>query len=160
VRAEEDVPVGAVVTTYLELTDPGGIRPARPVDAEVMRIDPPDGAINRSFYERVGEHYSWLDHRGKHERWWREHAARVETWTIPGAGYYELDQVGGDVEIAHFGLLPEFHGRGLGGHLLEHALRRGFELGTRVWLHTCSLDGPHALANYVARGLVPYRVER
>jgi hypothetical protein len=23
---------------------------------------------------------------------------------------------------------------------------------TRVWLHTCTLDGPHALANYRARG--------
>ena len=125
-----------------------------------MRVDQPDGAVNRSFYARVGERYSWLDHRDKDEGWWQAHAERVETWTIPGTGYYELDKVAGDVEIAYFGLLPEFHGRGLGGHLLEHALRRGLELGVRVWVHTCSLDGPHALANYLARGLVPYRVER
>ncbi|HTE59553.1 MAG TPA: GNAT family N-acetyltransferase [Solirubrobacteraceae bacterium] len=88
----------------------------------------------------------------------------METWVIPNAGYYEL-RVGGDgirddVEIAYFGLLPAFHGRGLGGALLEHALRRGFELGSRVWVHTCSLDGPYALANYQARGLETYRVER
>ena len=76
------------------------------------------------------------------------------------AGYYELLPADGEVQIAHFGLLPAFHGRGLGGALLEHALRRGFELGTRVWVHTCTLDGPHALANYRARGLVPYRVDR
>jgi hypothetical protein len=25
-----------------------------------------------------------------------------------------------------------------------------------VWLHTCSLDGPHALANYRARGFEVY----
>ena len=56
------------------------------------------------------------------------------------------DAVGDDVEIAYFGLLPAFHGRGWGGALLEHALRRGFELGSRVWVHTCTLDGPHALA--------------
>ena len=31
---------------------------------------------------------------------------------------------------------------------------------TRVTVDTCSLDGPYALANYTARGMVPYRVER
>ena len=148
------------ITTFLELTDPAGIRPARPVDAKVVRVDPPDGAVNRSFYEAVGRDHSWLDHLGRDEDWWQAHAERVETWTIPGAGYYELDKVGADVEIAYFGLLPAFHGQGLGGALLEHALRRGFELGSRVWVHTCTLDGPHALANYRARGLVPFRVER
>jgi ribosomal protein S18 acetylase RimI-like enzyme len=79
---------------------------------------------------------------------------------IDDAGYCELEVAGADVEIVHLGLLPAFHGRGLGGRLLEHALRRGFELGSRVWLHTCTDDGPYALANYRARGLVPYRVAR
>ena len=153
--------MGPVVTTYLELTDPAAIRPARPVDAPVARVEPPDGALNRSFYERVGRPHGWTDHLGKDAAWWQRHAEQVETWVIaPDAGYYELHRVGADVEIAYFGLLPAFHGRGLGGALLEHALRRGFELGARVWVHTCTLDGPHALANYRARGLVPYRVER
>ena len=58
-----------------------------------------------------------------------------------------------------FGLLPAFHGRGLGGALLEFALRRGFALGSRVWLHTTTTDGPAALPNYRARGLVPYKEE-
>ena len=31
---------------------------------------------------------------------------------------------------------------------------------TRVWLHTNTLDGPHALANYQARGLRPYKTEQ
>ena len=53
----------------------------------------------------------------------------------------------GGVELQSFGLLPAFHGRGLGGHLLTVVLRRGLELAPRVWLHTCSLDGPHAQAN-------------
>ena len=57
------------------------------------------------------------------------------------AGYYELSEDDGGVEVAYFGLLPAFHGQGLGGFLLTHALRRGFELAPRVWLHTCTLDG-------------------
>jgi GNAT superfamily N-acetyltransferase len=153
--------MGTVVTTYLELTDPAKIRPARPVEAPIARVDPPDGAVNQYFYEAVGGEYSWIDHLDKDAAWWQDHAEGVETWVIGDrAGYYELDVDGRDVQIAYFGLLPAHHGKGLGGALLEHALRRGFELGTRVWLHTCSLDSPHALANYRARGLVPYRVER
>ena len=152
-----------MTTTYLELTDPAAIRPARP-PAEpllVARVDPPDGAVNRRMYAAVGADWQWTDHRDRDAGWWQAHAAAVETWVLAGeAGYYELHPVGDDVEIAYFGLVPTVHGRGLGGALLEHALRRGFALGSRVWLHTCTLDGPHALANYLARGLVPFRVER
>ena len=149
------------IRTYLEITDPAAIRPARPIAAEIHRVDPPDGAVNRAFYEAVGRDYAWNDHRGRDDAWWQAHAEVVETWVLMGdAGYYELEPDGDDVQVAYFGLVPAFHGRGLGGLLLEHALRRGFELGTRVWLHTCTLDGPHALANYLARGLVPFRVER
>ena len=159
-RAEEGLPVGDVVTTYLELTSAAGIRPARPVDVEIVRVDPPDGAINQRFYESVGAEHDWIDHRDKDDAWWQAHAAAVETWIVPEAGYYELELTGDDVLIAHFGLVPAAQGRGLGGHLLTHALRRAFELGSRAWLHTCTLDGPHALANYEARGMVTYRVER
>jgi GNAT superfamily N-acetyltransferase len=148
-----------VITTYLEITDPARIRPARG-RAEIVKVEPPDGAVNRRFYETVGADYSWIGHRDKDDAWWQAHAEEVETWVIPDAGYYELNPVGDDVEIAYFGLLPAFHGRGWGGALLEHALRRGFELGSRVWVHTCTLDGPHALANYQARGLEPYKIER
>ncbi len=150
-----------VVVTYLEITDRASIRPARPVDAPIARVVPPDGAVNRAFYEQIGADWNWNDLLGRDDAFWQAYADSVETWIIgPGAGYAELRAAGGDVEIVHLGLLPAFHGRGLGGALLEFALRRGFELGSRVWLHTCSDDGPQALPNYLARGLVPYREER
>jgi len=67
---------------------------------------------------------------------------------------------GGSVEIAYFGLLPEFVGRGLGGHLLSVAVERAFESGARrVWLHTCTRDNPAALPNYLKRGFLPFRTE-
>src|SRR5438132_6320297 len=41
------------------------------------------------------------------------------------AGYYQLRRDdGGGVEIAYFGLLPEFIGRGLGGPLLTSAIEQ------------------------------------
>jgi ribosomal protein S18 acetylase RimI-like enzyme len=158
-----------VVTTYLEIDDPAAVRPAGPprvAGVVIERVEPADGAVNRFFYDAVGGVYRWTDHRGRDEAWWQAHAERVETWvlTVAGerAGYVELhagDPRAGHVHVTYFGLLERFHGAGLGGHLLTHALRRGFALGERVWVHTCTLDGPHALANYRARGMRPYRRE-
>ena len=82
------------------------------------------------------------------------------------AGYYELrrDRDGG-IEIAYFGLLPEFIGRGLGGALLTSAIEdawspRDRSNPSRVWVHTCNRDHPQALANYQSRGMIVYKVEK
>ena len=156
-----------VIRTYLELTDPAQLRPAGPprVDGavDIARVEPPDGAVNRWFYVEVGRPHGWVDHLGRSAAQWQAWADNIETWvaTVAGrrAGYYELAPGPEGVEIAYFGLLRSAQGAGLGGHLLTHALRRAFELGPRVWVHTCTLDGPHALANYRARGLRAFRTE-
>jgi GNAT superfamily N-acetyltransferase len=158
-----------VVRTYLEITGPSELRPAAEPrmrgDVAIAKVDPPDGATSRWFYERVGAPHKWSDNLGRTDAEWQAWAGSVETWvaTVDGAraGYYELRRDGeGGTEIAYFGLLPAFQGAGLGGHLLTHALNRAFGLAPRVWVHTCTLDGPHALANYQARGLRPFRTER
>jgi GNAT superfamily N-acetyltransferase len=157
-----------VVRTHLELTDPNGIRPAAAprIDGEltIARQDPPDGATSRWFYVEVGRPHQWTDNLHRTAAEWQAWAAQVETWvaTVDGerAGYYELrPEPPGQVEIAYFGLLPRAQGQGLGGHLLTHALRRAFALAPRARVHTCTLDGPHALANYEARGLRRFRTE-
>ena len=64
------------------------------------------------------------------------------------------------VEIAYFGIVESEFGRGFGKHLLSSAVRDAWALGPRrVWLHTCTLDHPNALSNYLARGFTPYRKE-
>ena len=74
------------------------------------------------------------------------------------AGYCEMELDSAEsAKIALFGLLQEFHGLGLGGHALTAALTRARELRPRVWLTTCTLDGPYALPNYRARGMRPFR---
>jgi len=74
---------------------------------------------------------------------------------------------GGDSEIDMFGLVPEFVGRGFGGHILTLAVRLAWAVDPvdattirRVWLHTSTLDHPHALANYEARGFRVFRTEK
>ena len=148
----------AVTTWTLALDDPASIRPpSRPAPAGFAVESRRDPAVNEDLYRRVGADYAWTDRLAWSPGEWAAWAARVETWVgvLDGrvAGLFELDPGPGEAEIAIFGLLPEATGRGLGGHLLTAALRRGFALAPRVWVHTCSLDGPHALANYEARGL-------
>ena len=89
----------------------------------------------------------------------------VEMWVAyegeTMAGYFELamDEER-NVEIAYFGLLPKFIGRGVGGWLLTAATRRAWRMGgSRVWLHTSSRDHPHSLANYQARGFRVFKKE-
>lgn len=157
-----------VRTTYLEITDPAAIVPARApaAGAVLTRLVAPAPEFVRFLYTAIGGDWHWRDRLPWSWTRWRDWLSRpgLETWWVAvdgaPAGWFELDATSPpDVEIAYFGLLPAYFGQGLGGWLLEAALRRGFALGRRVWVHTCTLDGPVALAHYQARGLVPYRVE-
>jgi len=78
------------------------------------------------------------------------------------AGYFELRKCeDGSVELAYFGLMPKFLGRGLGKHLLTCATEKAWTLGAnRVWLHTCTLDDRAALPNYLKRGFKPFKNEK
>jgi GNAT superfamily N-acetyltransferase len=154
-----------ITVTFLELTDPAEIRPPeRPPRRayELARTDDP--ALGRSLYERIGAPHSWVARDPWSLERWREWLESGEAWiaAVDGepAGMFSLRTDDDPVEIDVFGLLPGYQGLGIGGHLLTDALRRGFELGDRVWLHTCTLDSPHALPNYEARGMRAYRSER
>ena len=158
-----------VTTWYLEMFGPAELVPApRPdLDVALIRARRPSPELNRFLYTAVGGPWYWIDRLPwTYERWlaWLSRAG-IETWVahVDGtpAGYFELDATeAGSVELAYFGLLPAFVGRGLGGWLLTEALRRAWALGPRrVWVHTCSLDGPHALGNYRARGMRVNNVE-
>jgi GNAT superfamily N-acetyltransferase len=171
--------------TYLEISDPNAFHPAWS-GVPGLRVDRVEGCPSSFFrylYETVGRAYGWVDRLN----WADDDIARhladrgVSLWVMSvsnaPAGYFELrhesdagaatdsaddrGQVGGgSVEIAYFGLLPEFVGRGLGGHLLSVAVERAFESGARrVWLHTCTSDNPAALPNYLKRGFLPFRTE-
>jgi GNAT superfamily N-acetyltransferase len=163
------MPPTPVTTYYLEMHDPQDLRPKRSPrsDLALVCIAPPCPELNRFFYTAVGADWYWTDRLPWTYQRWLDYLKRseLETWmlTVQGvpAGYFELEaQPGAHVEIAYFGLLPQFVGSGLGGHLLTCAIERGWALGScRVWLQTCTLDHPQALANYQARGMRLYMQE-
>jgi ribosomal protein S18 acetylase RimI-like enzyme len=158
-----------VTRSWLELASPGDLRPALAETAELRleRVQSCPASFFRYLYAEVGRAYRWEDRLDWSDARIRAHVARPEValfvLSLRGApaGYFELERhADGSFEIAYFGLLPEFHGRGLGKHLLTEAARQAFDWGaTRVWLHTCSLDDRAALPNYLARGFRVLRTE-
>lgn len=167
-----------VTTTYLDITDPANLVPARPpAEAlDIRRAELPSPEFSRFLYTAVGGDWHWTDRLSWTWRDWSELLARpgAETWVAyrrgTPVGFIELATVptAADAEIAYFGLLPAYLGRGFGGHLLTEGIRRAWTRGerwpglpttARVWVHTCSLDGPAALTNYTKRGLRPYHTE-
>jgi GNAT superfamily N-acetyltransferase len=162
------MPTVEVTTTYLEMFDPGQLRGRACETANwQVRRAPRDHAINRDYYRGVGADWNWTDRLVWSDERWRQYVAApgLETWIgyldDKPVGYFELDnQPTAGVEIAYFGLLPGFIGRGLGAVLLSEAISRAWQLGPRrVWVHTCTLDHPRAIANYLARGMTIYKTE-
>ena len=158
-----------LITTYLEMTSPGHFAPAyiQANDIEIVRMEMPDFAFYKFLYQSVGEEWAWRDRLQMSNAELRQILTSSRTQVhvmyvsgLPG-GYVELYRHDDDsVEIVYFGLRRDYMGRGLGKHLLSYGIARAWEMGAaRVWLHTCNLDGPHALANYQKRGFRVFKVD-
>jgi GNAT superfamily N-acetyltransferase len=162
--------VGAtqVTTWYLQMHSPDALRGKSLVpELQVIESEIPQVELNRFLYRLVGAPWQWTDRLVWSDRQWRDYVESpgLQTWVAwyrgSPAGYFELLRDADAVQIAYFGLAPAFVGHGLGGPLLSEALRQAWQWRPvrRVWVHTCSLDHPHALANYLARGMRLYRQE-
>ena len=155
--------------TYLEMRNAAALSPARlpSVQVDIAREHACLPSTYRDLYLGVGAAYHWTDRAA----WTDEQiAAHLGQQTISifiarvtgvVAGFFELRECEErSVEIAYFGLTPEFVGQGLGGHLLTTAVREAWQLGpTLVWVHTSTLDHEAALTNYLSRGFEVVRTE-
>ncbi|HMG36525.1 MAG TPA: GNAT family N-acetyltransferase [Blastocatellia bacterium] len=159
-----------VTRTYVQMTSPSELDAQRVDDADVrveQVIDCP-ASFYRYLYCEVGRLYHWVDRTVWSDDETRVHLSRPEItlWVLyrrgAPAGYFELERhEDGSTEVAYFGLLQEAIGRGLGKHLLTEAVERAWAMGAaRVWLHTCTLDDPAALPNYLKRGFKEFKQEK
>lgn len=162
-------PATSTTIFHLEMVERDALRPkAAPPGFEVAMVAPADPELNRRFYCMVGSSWNWTERLVWSDDDWHDYVHRdaLSTWVAriggQSAGYFELEsQADGNVEIAYFGLLPEFIGRGLGGPLLSAAVERAWDRPDtrRVWVHTCTDDHQHALDNYRKRGFEVFKTE-
>jgi ribosomal protein S18 acetylase RimI-like enzyme len=161
-------PVVTVTTTYLEIPSRAAFRPATLSGSDLLLLEAREAlpAFYRFLYDAVGREYAWTDRLRWSDAELQTYLERPSVTLLvlyyhgTPAGYVELDSDSPEpgTQVVYFGIIPAFHGRGFGKHLLSAGVQRAFDDGAeRVWVHTCTLDGPHALANYRARGFVEYK---
>lgn len=162
-----------VTTTTLQMLEqPRDVPRAFHDDVRLDRAGSISPEYARFLYGLVGGPWFWTERLDWTRRQWVDELAEpgTEFWILCGdgnpLGYVHLQpkpsDKGTEVEIRYFGLAEAAQGRGLGGRLLEHGVLAAWTLPeraqlapvSRVWVHTCTLDGPLALANYQARGFV------
>ena len=128
----------------------------------------PDFQLNKFFYKQGGKKHRWIDRLIWSDEKWMTYISNrnLETYVISKydelVGFFELlyNPELKETEISYFGLLEEYIGKGIGGFALSSAIRKAFEKNiNRVWLHTCTLDHPNALKNYIARGMTVFKKE-
>lgn len=157
-----------LVTTYLQMTDPSQFRPAyldNTRGVSVKPIETPNVGFYRFLYRAVGEQWRWRDRLLMPEHELEAllaapgnsvHVLYVEN--VP-AGYIELAQAEESTEIAYFGLCRDYMGKGLGKHLLSYGIAQAWNDGaSHLWVHTCNLDSPYAIENYIKRGFTIYKI--
>lgn len=157
----------ATIVTSLEMTThpPLGATPVS--DLGLERWYSPSPEKYRTLYRRVGKPWLWFSRLELNDDALKQiiHDPKVRIWAVTDlhgieVGILELDfRVKGECEIAFFGLVPELAGKGHGKWLMATALQTGWgEPGVnRLWVHTCTLDAPGALAFYIKSGFLPYQ---
>jgi GNAT superfamily N-acetyltransferase len=158
-----------VTTYYLEMKTASSLQAKNETKGlEVQQAQIAQFQFNRFLYGLVGRDWQWTGRDKWTDQRWEAWVGdkRLRTWAAyykgTPAGFCEMcqdDQSG--VEIVQFGLAPAFIGQGFGGYFLSRMLEAAWKVPQtqRVWLHTCTMDHPHALDNYKARGLEVYQVE-
>jgi len=152
--------------TFLQMYDRPGRRAAAPLSSRlsIQRADSPSTAFYRYLYEAVGKPWVWVKRRRMSEA---DLAAAISEEGIEiyvlyargePAGYAELDARNRDnIELAYFGLTPQFTGGGLGAFFLSETIALAWDKEPRrLHVQTCTLDHPRALPLYQRMGFEPF----
>ena len=153
-----------LITTSLEMRERPGLQAKGPHrGGMLLRLDEPSVPFYRYLYDRVGGSYRWRERSALRdpdlEALLRDPQIDVVVFFLRGApaGFFELDgRIPDEVRLAHYGLVPEFRGRGLGRWLLAVAVDAAWDRDPeRVWATVTNLDDPRALLSYQWAGFIP-----
>lgn len=157
----------AAIVTSLEMTERPPLRPMPAGELRLERWEAPALEKYRLLYRRVGEPWLWFSRlvMADEELAAIIHDPDVMIWAVTDrrgieVGILELDfREAGQCELAFFGLIPALNGKGHGRWLMAMALQAAWARKgvVRLWVHTCTLDGPGALSFYMKSGFTPYQ---
>ena len=152
--------------TFLSMDHPPSVRVIPPANLKLalMHVLDPTVSYYRYLYGAVGTEYYWIDRNLLSDD---QLAATINAEGVDiyvaycagnPAGYFEIDSRDKTkCWLAYFGLLPEFHGLGIGKWLLSEAVRTAWaNKPETLHVETCTLDAPHALGLYQKMGFLPY----
>jgi ribosomal protein S18 acetylase RimI-like enzyme len=156
-----------VTVTYLHmLTRPVKPHPPKPANfaLSLLHANRPSVPFYRFLYDTVGGPWLWYERRLMTDRELAEilEDSLVEVFVLyvegAPAGYFELDRrETGVVDMAYFGLMPDYIGCRLGPFLLGSAIDTAWSYDPeKVTVNTCTLDHPKALSLYQRFGFRPY----
>lgn len=159
------------VITHLEMTRPPSHYAPAPAGIKLafMRAEACTVSFYRYLYAAVGEKWFWWERRAMDDDALAEiiQDERIEIFVLYAggvpAGYAEIDRrQAPTVDLAYFGVIPEFIGRGLGPYMLGWAIDAAWagEDVERLTVNTCNLDHPKAVGVYQRAGFTPVRQER
>jgi GNAT superfamily N-acetyltransferase len=162
-----DVPAGkiAAVVMHLEMTARPAPRPDPAGAWTLRRMERPALDWFRDLYRRVGEEWLWFSRIRMSDAGLSAiiHSPLVEVYALEhegrDEGLLELDfREAGQCELAFFGVTAKLIGSGAGRWLMNRALELAWSRPVgRVWVHTCTIDHPSALAFYQRSGFRPFR---
>jgi len=166
-------PIPITITKLEMKTKPAGLRPHLRHDQDngrvmLLKVKHPPVHFYRYLYETVGGPYTWVERTRMSDETLAKivQDEKVELYVLycegAPAGYAELDfRKPHEAELAYFGLVPDFIGRGLGVFLLATAIDIAWGKPIeRLWVHTNTLDHPRALPLYQKMGFIPYAQEK
>ena len=159
----------STVVTYLVIEELPRTLPPMPAGPKLalMKAEQIPLHFYRYLYRTVGSAWLWFErlHLSDENLARRVHRDGIEIFVLYGngapAGYYELDfRKAHSANLAYFGLMPEWIGRGIGPWLLGSAIAEMFSRGaSRATVNTCTLDHPAALPLYQKLGFRPVAQE-
>ncbi|HWA04026.1 MAG TPA: GNAT family N-acetyltransferase [Rhizomicrobium sp.] len=158
-----------MTVTFLEMrAKPAALPPPQPKSKfAILRAENPPVHFYRYLYNTIGEPYLWVDRRKLADPALAAiiHDPRTELYVLymdgNPAGMAELEFRDPEAaQVAYFGLMPDFVGRGLGYYFLYHAVSIAWSRPiAKLLINTCTLDHPRALPLYQRIGFVPYSRE-
>lgn len=150
------------LTTCLEMTQPDQSRlDLAPLpDLEITHAVPADAQIIMALYGELSKAHLWIERIGWGITAFETQIAQEQTmlWLarlheVP-VGFVETYHYQDNrIQIITIGVLPQYSGRGIGKHLLSHAINAAWQRRpSKIEVCTRCYDGSYALNNYLKNG--------